>query len=238
MLQPKSYPELMGKALVLDADPFITLADDDNPWIEGLSMVVSAGVLLAIAHLVGGLLLTASLPPADAIRATLLQGWRAVTAAGPGTAADPRGLEEALVRAWEYSAGLAGLQGGPARLFYALFAPLGLMVQWLTYGLAGHVAARILGGQGRLSQMLGTSALVAAPYLLALLTVIPFVAVSRLLLAVWGVLILYRAVQVTHDLSWQRALLATAAALLFLAVLTSAAGFTIAMLLVGFGGLV
>ncbi len=58
MLQPRSYPELMGKALMLEADPFIVMVDDDNPWVEGLFMVVVVGIAVGAAHLVGSLLAT------------------------------------------------------------------------------------------------------------------------------------------------------------------------------------
>lgn len=33
MLQPTSYPRLLGQALTLEPDPFVEMADDDNPWI-------------------------------------------------------------------------------------------------------------------------------------------------------------------------------------------------------------
>lgn len=236
MLQPKSYPKLLGKALVLDADPFITLADDDDPWIEGLFMVVCVGVALALAHLLGGLLRTASLPPVDAMRETLFQGWRAWLAASRVPGPDLAAAEAAFGRAWDRSLGLMGLQGGPARIFFSLFGPLALLVQWLFWGVVSHIAARLLGGQGKLAQTMGATALVVAPHLLGLLSAVPFVTVSRLLLAVWGTLIAYRAVEVVHDLSWRRALVAALVAplaLAVLAVLGAVAGFT---LLVGMRG--
>lgn len=237
MLQPKSYPQLMGKALVLEADPFITLADDDNPWIEGLFMVVCVGAALGIAHLLGGLLTTASMPPADAMRETLLQGWRALIGAGAAPGTDMAATEAAFLAAWNRGLNLMGLHGGPARIFYALFAPLTLLIQWLLYGLASHVTARLLGGQGKLTQSLGATALVAAPYLFSILTVIPFVTVNGLLLGAWALLITYRAVEVVHDLSWQRAMAATLVAPLLMAVLTAAAGFVISLVLVSMGGM-
>lgn len=43
MLQPKTYPELVGKALALEAEPFLTLAEDDNPWVEGLFLPPVSG---------------------------------------------------------------------------------------------------------------------------------------------------------------------------------------------------
>lgn len=236
MLQPKSYPELMGKALVLDADPFVTLADDDNPWMEGLFMVVCVGVALGIAHLLGGLLRTASLPPADAVRETLFQGWRAFLSSGAASGADLAALEDTFLRGWDRSQMMMGLRGGPARVLFALFGPLVLLLQWLFFGVVSHIAARLLGGQGKLTQTLGATALVAAPHALGLLTVVPFVTVSQVLLAAWGVLITYRAVEVVHDLPWQRAMLAALVAPLVLAVLAALGVLAGLVLLVGLRG--
>jgi hypothetical protein len=221
MLQPKTYPELLGKALMLDAEPILTMMEDDNPWVEGLFMVTCVGALLGGAHLVGGLLTTASLPPLEAVRETALaslQGALATTGSG-ATQVD------ALLRGlWGWAARIGGLAGGLDRLYFALWEPVWLMLQWLILGSVIHAAARGLGGRGTWVQTLGVTALTTAPHLLGLLTVIPFVAVSGLLTTVWSLLIAYRAVELTHDLSWQRAALAVAAAPLLL------------LLALGFGG--
>jgi hypothetical protein len=211
MLQPKSYPELVGKALVLEAEPFLTLVEDDNPWVEGLFLVTCVGVLLGGAHLVGGLLWTASLPPSDAVREALLPSVQQL-AAQIDMGKDPLQIEAAFRQAWRWGAGLIGYQGGFARLFFALLEPVWLVLQWLFLSLATHGAARLLGGKGTLVQMLGTTALAVAPQVLGVLTIIPFVSVNGLLLGVWALLIAYRAVEITHDLSWQRASLAVLAA--------------------------
>lgn len=237
MLQPKRYPEMMGKALVLDADPFVTLADDDNPWIEGLFLVTLVGAALAVAHLLRGLLLTASLPPSEAMLVAVWQSLRDLFLAGAAPGTDLAGLEAAMRQAWNWSASMVGLQGGAGRLLIALIAPLTLLMQWLVFGLVSHVAARALGGHGKLTQTLGATALVAAPRLLLILTVIPFVAVSQLLLAVWALLITYRAIEVVHDLSWQRAAWATIITFLFSALLFAASALTPFALLVGLRGM-
>ena len=49
MLRPKAYPEMMGKALVFESEPFITMVEDDNPWVEGLFMVIVVGVAVGLA---------------------------------------------------------------------------------------------------------------------------------------------------------------------------------------------
>jgi hypothetical protein len=211
MLQPKSYPGLVGKALVLEAEPFLTLVEDDNPWVEGLFLVTCVGVLLGGAHLVGGLLWTASLPPADAVREALLPSLQQL-AAQIGMGGDPAQIESVFRQVWNWGAGFIGYQGGFARLFFALLVPLGLVLQWLFLALTTHGAARLLGGQGTLVQMLGTTALAVAPQILGVLTIIPLVSVSGILLAFWALLITYRAVEITHDLSWQRSAWAVLAA--------------------------
>lgn len=211
MLQPRTYPELVGKALVLEAEPFLTLAEDDNPWVEGLFLVTCVGVLLGGAHLIGGLLWTASLPPAAAVREAFLPTIQQL-ATQLGMASDPLQTEAAYRELWGWGAGFLGFQGGLARLFFALLEPVWLVLTWLIVAITTHAAARAFGGTGTLVQTLGTSALAAAPFVLGILTVIPFVSVSALLLAVWSMLIVYRAIEITHDLEWQRAALATLAA--------------------------
>ena len=224
MLQPKTYPALVGKALVLDAEPFLTLVEDDNPWVEGLFFVTCVGTLAAAAGLVGGLLLTASLPDVGAVRETLIQGVQHLLPL-VAPAADASAVETALRANWPWAAGVMGYGVGLARLFGALLTPVGLVAQWLLLGLTAHAAAKVLGGTGKLGQTLGATALASAPHVLAALTVVPFVTVPWLLLTVWRLLIAYRAVAVAHDLPWQRAALAVLAApalLLLLAVVGAA----------------
>lgn len=214
MLQPKTYPEMVGKALVLDADPFLTMVEDDNPWVEGLFLVTCVGVLVAVADVVGGLLLTASMPPLTALRETMQRGIEAFLPwAGLGA------LDAPLAAMWSWGVGVSGLGGGWARLFFALWVPVFLVVQWLFLGASTHVAARALGGNGTLVQTLGTTALAVGPQILGVLKIVPFVSVSGLLLTVWALLIAYRAVAITHDLPWRRAALATLAVPALLLVL-------------------
>lgn len=210
MLQVKAYPEMVGKALVLEADPFLNMVEDDNPWVEGLFLVTCVGALLGAAHFLGGLLLTASLPPAIAVRETFVQTGQAF-APWLAPTLDPAQIELFIRQGWTWAAAAFGYQNGLIRLLFAFWSPFFLILQWLFLGAITHFAARALGGQGKLVQTMGATALAAAPQLLGVLTVIPFVSVSGLLLAVWALLIAYRAVEISHDLSWQRAALAVAA---------------------------
>lgn len=220
MLEPRTYPEMIGKALVLEAEPFADMVDDDQPWAEGLFLTVVVGVLVGLAQLIGGLLLTASLPPAQATLETLIQGWRQLAAA-LGSMELAAG-EEALRRAWDVMAYATGYGGGWTRLFVLITTPLALIVQWLAYGFVGHLMARMLGGQGRLNQTLGATALVVAPQVLLLTQIVPFVSVSSILLFGWGLIIAYRALEVAHELPWQRAVWAALLPLVVLGLATAA----------------
>ena len=71
MLQPKTYPEMLGKALVFEAEPFITMVEDDNPWAEGLFMVVCMGALVGLAKVGGALLTSAIMPNSEAALSAL-----------------------------------------------------------------------------------------------------------------------------------------------------------------------
>ncbi len=204
MLQPKSYPELVGKALVLEGEPFITLVDDDDPWVEGLFLVVVFGLLIGTAKFVGGLLLTISLPPSDAMLEALALGWRQM--ADPlNLGAGGETIEAFLRQQWNSAALLIGYGGGWARLLTFIITPALFIAQWLLYGLIGYGIARVLGGRASLNQTLGATALVVAPQIFLLFEIVPFATVSGVMIGVWSLLIAYRALQIAHELPWQKA---------------------------------
>lgn len=220
MLQPRKYPEMLGKALVLEAEPFIDMVEDDEPWAEGLFLVVLVGVLVGAAQIVGALLTAASMPQPEALFNAVLPLWREFAATrSPASVA---GAEEWLRTWWTSSVGVFGFGWSWPQAGWIVLGPFMLAIQWLLYGFVGHGVARALGGNGRLTQTLGATALMAAPQALVLLEVIPFVSVSFALVFVWALLIVYRALEVVHDLPWKKAAwaaVATPALLLLLAIM-------------------
>lgn len=218
MIQPQNYPRLIGQALVLEPDPFVEMVDDDNPWVEGLFLLVVLGALVGVARLIGGVLLTSSLPDPNAVLETVLATLRQIqiqSGAGPaGTQ-----IEETVRQIWEVVTSTLGYGTGWQRLLMLILTPLSWLLQWFVVGVTAHIVARVLGGTGTLNQTLGATALASAPRILLLVSVIPFTQVSGILLGVWGLLILYRAMQVAHDLPYQRAIVAAIAPLVVLAVL-------------------
>lgn len=202
MLQPRTYPKLIGRALVLEPDPFAVLAQDDEPVAEGLLLTVCVGVVVGAARALGGLLLSASLPPALSVQAIVQHAMQSLEGAGAGLAA------RLLSGVWQALRFLWGYDTGWARLFPLVWEPFLLLVQWLVVGVMLFVIGRALGGSGSLSQVLGAAALVCAPSVLLIVRVLPFAAPLPLLVVAWGALMLYRAAQLSLELSWQRAAVA------------------------------
>jgi hypothetical protein len=210
MLQPRTYPELLGKALFLDAEPFITMTDDDNPWVEGMFLVALVGFAAGIAKMIGGWLTLASAPAAGAMLEAVLPAWRAL---GPLIPLGEPALTEADFRQiWSVASGAFAIAGRSSQIMVLVITPTVLLAQWLLVGAVSFAAARWLGGRGTLNQTLGATALFVAPQLLNLVSAAPFVQVSGLLLTTWGLLIAYRGLEVAHELPWQRAAIAALAA--------------------------
>lgn len=206
MLQPENYPRLLGQALTLEAEPFVELADDDNPWIEGLFFAFLLGLLVATARLVGGLLLSATLPPPDAVLETIVLALKQAVSVSAG---QESGTVLLLRQVWPWYTALFNYGSGWQQLIGLVLTPLLYIGQWLLYATFSHAAARALGGTGKLRETLGTLALSLAPRILLVASAIPFVSVSPLLLHGWGILIAYRGLEVTHDLPPGKAAAAT-----------------------------
>lgn len=232
MLQPQNYPRFIGKALLLEPDPFVEMVDDDNPWIEGLFLCACIGVLVAVAQLIGNFLLTASLPPSEALLNTVLQSLRQGTAGGETLIE----LENALRSGWPLLLAYSGYDTVGFSLLTLATTPLGLIGQWLFFGLASHLLARAAGGQGTLPQTLGAVALSNAPRLLYLFTVIPFVSVASVLIHVWGVLIAFRGLEVAHELPPGPAALVAVGTYLLLLLVSAVAALAFGALLLIAGG--
>ncbi|HRJ42501.1 MAG TPA: Yip1 family protein, partial [Caldilineaceae bacterium] len=197
MLQPDNYPRLLGQALTLEPQPFVELVDDDNPWIEGLFFAFLMGLLVAAARLLGGLLLSATLPPPDAVLETIVVTLRQ---ASPVSSGQFFNTELLLRQIWPWF--LAGINYGNGwqRLLGLILIPLLYIGQWLLYASIAHCVARTMGGGGKYSETLGALALSLSPRILLGATLIPFVSISPLLLHGWGVLIAYRGLEVAHNL--------------------------------------
>ncbi len=197
---------LLWDALFLQRSAYARMRDDDNPFVEGLFVLAVLGVAIALAGIVGATLQWASSPNVAAIRDAVFPNlqqmpwWRFLEQ-------DPQ-VEATWYRIWNAIWDAAAvLAPSPAKaLLGIVVAPLSLIVVWLIYGLLAHLFARLLGGLGTLNQTLGATALAAAPQMLNLLTVLPFVVIFSL--GTWTLLCNYMALRTVHGLSWGRSVAA------------------------------
>jgi hypothetical protein len=206
MLEPQLYPELVAKALVLDDEPFIHMIEDDNPWVEGLALTTAIGLLAGAAQMIGGWLTANSLPDPTALQNALLAGGRQLAAT---TNLPPEVVDALVGPAWNLLSATSGYAGGWSSVIPLIATPLLLLIWWTFFGYVTFGGARAAGGRGSLQDTMGATALMVAPQVLLVLSIIPFVTISSLLLSAWGMLIGYRAVQTTHQLSWARAAIVT-----------------------------
>lgn len=201
---------LVFRALFFDSEAFEELRDDDNPFVEGLFLVVLIGLISALLSLVGQVLAWAVTPNVAAIKEVVLAGleqqpWWA------GLAANPDGLvmfQRWWDAAWQVLPGLMGAPAPDTAAFNLLAWPFAAMLSWLVYGLLAHGFARLFGGQGTLNQTLGVMALAYTPLLLRGLGFIPFFVIGGVL-QTWQLLLRYKALRAAHRLPWTKALWAT-----------------------------
>jgi hypothetical protein len=206
MLEPQLYPELVAKALVLEDEPFVHMMEDDNPWVEGLALTTAVGLLAGAAQVVGGWLTANTLPDPQAVQNTLLAGGRQLATVSN---LPPEVVDALVGPAWNLFSAVSGYAGGWTHITPLIATPLLFIVWWIFFAFITYGGARAAGGHGSLNDTVGATALMVAPQVLLAFSVIPFVTVSSLLLSAWGLLIGYRAVQTTHQLSWARAALVT-----------------------------
>lgn len=201
---------LLWRALFLDQEAFEELKNDDNPFVEGLFLVTLLAVLAALLSLVGQTVAWASAPQPEAIQQIVwnaLQrqpGWTSALADAEALA----GFQRWWDTAWQVLPPLLGAPDPATAALNLLVWPVSAVASWLLYGLLAHLAARLVGGAGTLSQTLGVLALSFTPWLLRGLGLIPFVVIGGVL-STWQLLLRYRAVRTAHALPWPRALWAT-----------------------------
>jgi hypothetical protein len=229
---------LVFRALFLDAAAFEELRDDDNPFVEGLFLIVLLGMVTAVLNLVGQLLAWASIPQMSAIKGVVLgflqqQPWWALMSA------DAQAVEifkRIYDIGWQVFPRLAGAPDPTGAALNILTWPLTLLFSWLTYGLLAHLFAKVLGGHGTLNRTLGTTALAFTPWLLHGLGFIPFLVIGGVI-NTWQLILRYKAVRTAHALSWGRAFWATllpfAVYFIFWLVLGGFAAAVIALLAAG-----
>jgi hypothetical protein len=201
---------LVFRALILDSEAFDELRDDDDPFVEGLFLLVLIGLIAAALALVGQVLAWGSVPRLDAIRDVVLsnlqqQPWWSVIGSDPETLA---GFQQTWDLGWRLFPPLLGAPDPARAALNLLVWPVWLVLSWLVYALLAHGFALWLGGRGSLRSALGTTALSFTPFLLNGLGLVPFVVLGGAL-NTWQLILRYKAIRSAHELSWGRSAAAT-----------------------------
>lgn len=224
-------PRLVFRALFADSEAFEELRNDDSPFIEGLFLVTLVAALAAALNLIGQVLAWASTPRIAAIKDVVLealqqQSWWGQIAAEPESMNAFQQIWDAM---WRFAPSLFGAPDPASSALNILIWPIGALLSWLFYGLLAHFFGHLLGGAGTVGQTLGTTALAATPLLFRGLGIIPFFVIGGVI-STWQLILRYKALRVTHRLSWGRAFWAT--------VLPFAVYLLFWLLLAGIGALV
>jgi hypothetical protein len=202
----------LWRALLLQPSAYEEMREDDNPFVEGLYLIAVMGVVVALFGLVGTLVEWASMPPLadikDVIYRNLVQmSWYQMLQEQAGQAFVEQ-FQRNYDLGWQIFPRLFGAPDLGSAALGIVLTPLSLIVGWLIYGILAHVSARLLGGEGSLSQTLGVTALAAAPQLLNLANLFPNVVVGGVV-GTWVLICRYMGLRVAHDLTWPRTLVAT-----------------------------
>lgn len=201
---------LVLRALFLDSEAFDEVRDDDNPFVEGLFLLVLMGLVTAALTLIGQLIAWGSVPQVSSIREVVMtalqqQPWWSSLNADPQASSTFQTLWDGLWRA------LPPLFGAPDPAMSALNLlvwPVWLVASWLIYAALAHGFARWLGGAGAFGGVLGATALSFTPILFRGLGIVPFIALGGAL-NTWQLILRYKAIRSAHGLTWGRALAAT-----------------------------
>ena len=143
-------PGLVLRALFLDSEAYAELRDDDNPFIEGLFLLVIIGVLTALLAMIGQLLAWASTPNLAAIKDVVFRNlqqmpWWSMSSGAPGFAEEFRRWYDL---GWQVIPAMSGAPNPAGAAVNILLWPLSMLVSWLIYGVLAHLFARMLGGHG------------------------------------------------------------------------------------------
>lgn len=205
----KNWVGLLIRALFLRTDAYEEMREAERPVVRGLLILVVIGLLIAFVALVGTVLEWASSPDMADIQEAVYEGlirmpwYRETLAEVPDF---DEIFDKQYEMGWNIGRFFAPNPGGAAGGI--VLTPLGLVINWLVYGLLAHLFARLFKGEGEVSQTLGCTALALSPQLVRLLEVFPFVGVGGVV-GTWTLIARYVAVKQTHRLTWGRAFWAT-----------------------------
>jgi len=233
-------------AITLDISTLVRFRDAENVFRRGIVILILVGLVLGAVEFAVGFIGSFIAPSPEAQLAEMRQNFDQMLRFMPPDAAEA--FEEQFLSNFEVGIEIGRnvvalptpLPKVVGNLFEALGAwvsqPLAMLGGFLVYGIWVMLAAKLLGGTGRLQEFLGTAALSSVPYLLLILGWVPCLgSVLGLVAWVWGIVIWVAAAAVAHgwavpvataegdveryDVNWGRAILAVILPVLVLVVL-------------------
>lgn len=195
-------------AITLNIATLVRFRDSENVFRRGVTILVLVALVVGLVGFLVDFVTSLTTSPEKEI-AQMTQVFEQVFKFIPPDAAEE--FNEQFLRNFEAGAGIAKrVDALPTRLpkvigkLFTAFSgwvnePLSMLGGFLGYGIWVMLAAKLLGGKGRLQEFLGTAALSSVPYLLLILKVIPCLGDLLGIVAwVWGTLIWIAATAVTH----------------------------------------
>jgi hypothetical protein len=233
-------------AITLDIPTLVRFRDAEDVFRRGITILILVGLVLGAVEFAVGFIGSVVGPSPEAELAEVGQNFDRMLQFMPTEAA--QAFEEQFLGNFkvglEIGKEIAALPTPLPRvvgnLFTALGAwlsqPLAMLGAFLAYGIWVMLAAKLLGGTGRLQEFLGTAALSSAPYLLLVLGWVPCLgSVLGVVAWVWSLVIWVGATAVAHGwadpvaageggeaqyrVNWGRAILAVILPVLALVVL-------------------
>jgi len=201
-------------AITLDIATLTRFRDGGDVFRRGLTILVLVALIVGavgfLVDLIGGLV-GPSFEEEIADVTTAFDTWFQFMPE------DTRAFRDEFMQAMNSGLDIArGIAGLPTRLprpvttlFEALGGwlsrPLAMLGGFLGYGIWVMLAAKLLGGKGRLQEFLGVAAVSSAPYLLLVLERVPCLGpLLKIVAWVWGTIIWVVATAVTHGWAMPR----------------------------------
>jgi hypothetical protein len=204
--------QLIWGALWFNEARFAEVRDSGQPLVRGLIVVLIVTVIAGVAGAVGVGIDRLTSPNLGRVREIVLDGiqgmlWYRDLAEGPGGSDFEQQFIENYDLWWQYAPQLFGAPSLTSAVSAVFLTPIAGMIGWLLMGSLTYLTARMLGGKSGFGQTLGVLGLATAPQVFAVLTLLPGLEVAALT-GWWSLALSYWAVRSTHQLTWQRNLLA------------------------------
>ena len=221
---------LIGRGLFLEPAAYDEAADSDNPFVEGLFLVILIGVVVAVAGVIGQAIGWAMTPDLGELKQLIYDGLlqSPLFEMMRENATAFAQFKQNYDLGWQIS---EFFSPNVTNIFAGLFlAPLGLLIAWLWFALIAHGVAKVLGGKGSLQETLGATALALSPALLNVFGILPTITVAAV--GIWTLLARYVAVRRVHEnLTWGRSLVAVVSPMILSWLLLIVLGVFVAFLM-------